>query len=546
MNPLRFFHTIRYLKPVQIYGRIFHKVCKAKPISELKLVPRSQTSLWQKPINRSSGLICSNRFRFLNEEHTIQNQTDWNNPKFHRLWLYNLHYFDYLQSSERETKRDLFSSWISKWIKENPIGYGAGWEPYPISLRIVNWIKWSLKGNALNDTMQNSLACQADYLSKQMEYHLLANHLLANAKALIFAGLFFASDDAQKWFNKGLKVLLTEIEEQILSDGGHMELSPMYHGIVLEDLLDLVNIFKVYSPVIHENSPFLQAKLIDKIDQMLNWMHTMVHPDGKIPFFNDAAFEIAPTLSELESYAKRLKIEYTDKKQLPVIHLKSSGYARANNEKAVLFADIGNVGCDYQPGHAHADTLSFEISIAGHRIIVNSGTSTYDSGYERDHQRSTLAHNTVTINNSNSSDVWAGFRVGKRAYPFDINCTNTDESIQITASHDGYKTLFNSIVHQRDWHLSINHLQITDHLIGKYKEAVARFYLHPDITIEAFSKSEVIMSTSSGLEIKCKAYETELKVIDSFWYPEFGLKSPNKCIEAVFASPKIETHFIWN
>ena len=66
-------------------------------------------------------------------------------------------------------------------------------------------------------------------------------------------------------------------------------------------------------------------------------------------------------------------------------------------QDAVAIGDIGNVGPDYIPGHAHADTLSFEMSVFDMRFIVNSGTSVYGLGAERLRQRGTAAHSTVVI-----------------------------------------------------------------------------------------------------------------------------------------------------
>ena len=76
-------------------------------------------------------------------------------------------------------------------------------------------------------------------LNKICEYHLLGNHLFENFKALCFAGLYFKSKESGKWFNKGLRGLKEQVKEQILQDGGHFELSPMYHCIILEGMLDL-------------------------------------------------------------------------------------------------------------------------------------------------------------------------------------------------------------------------------------------------------------------------------------------------------------------
>jgi uncharacterized heparinase superfamily protein len=111
--------------------------------------------------------------------------------------------------------------------------------------------------------------------------------------------------------------------------------------------------------------------------------------------------------------------------------------------------DVARVGPDYQPGHAHADTLSFELSLFGRRVFVNSGTSTYERGAERDAQRGTASHNTVIIDDLNSSDTWAGFRVGRRATPQLIDTKSDDNRVVVSASHDGYRRLFGGATHIR-------------------------------------------------------------------------------------------------
>ena len=67
------------------------------------------------------------------------------------------------------------------------------------------------------------------------------------------------------------------------------------------------------------------------------------------------------------------------------------------------------------PGHSHAETLSFEASFKGKRIIVNSGISTYWITQKRLYERSTASHSTVEIDHKNSSEVWSRFRIADRA-----------------------------------------------------------------------------------------------------------------------------------
>ena len=96
----------------------------------------------------------------------------------------------------------------------------------------------------------------------------------------------------------------------------------------------------------------------------------------------------------------------------------SSGYVRMEMKSAVLLIDFADIGPKYLPGHAHADSLSFELSLFKQRIFVNSGVSTYASGRARHFERSTAAHNTVTVDKLDSSEVWSSFRVGRKAKVF--------------------------------------------------------------------------------------------------------------------------------
>ena len=116
---------------------------------------------------------------------------------------------------------------ISDWIVKNPPGTGDAWEPYTLSLRMVNWIKFFLKNDtAIQEESLQSLYMQALWLEKNIEYHILANHYLKNGVALFFAGMYFEGVDADRWIKKGLKILREELGEQFLADGGHYRTKP--------------------------------------------------------------------------------------------------------------------------------------------------------------------------------------------------------------------------------------------------------------------------------------------------------------------------------
>jgi len=519
---LKYYHTIKYLKPIQIYGQLTYRF-KSKRINKSPPPELRKNICWKEPILKSScKLLSLNQVILLNKQIDISAKTIWFDTKIDTLLLYNLHYFDILQE-KTTSSRAQYNALIKRWINENPPAHGHGWDPYPLSLRIVNWIKWILAGNQPDQEMLHSLAIQIRYLYQRLEVHLLGNHLFANAKALVFAGLFFKGMEAKKWFDKGFKLLKQEITNQILIDGGHFELSPMYHGIILEDLLDIINLFKSYSILI----PLTWTNLCD---QMFNWLDTMCHQDGQISFFNDAALGIAPSLSELNEYKQRLLPNEKIYTPASFVHLSASGYCRVQKGKTVLITDIAKVGPSYQPGHAHADTFTFELSIGQSRLIVNSGTSCYAICDERLRQRGSHAHNTLVIDDYNSSEVWKSFRVARRAQVKNININEVDDKVIIQASHDGYYRI-DKMMHTRSWIINRNELIIQDHVSGKGAHKIELFFhIHPDIRIKLDDKHSVTFYHPSGKILGSLEAHLALKLVDTSYHPQFNSAIPNKKI----------------
>lgn len=521
----RLWRTVRHLRPVQIYGRAWFRL--AHPTPDLSSPPplRKKLGTWQTPARRTKSLIAPSTFFLLNEQGDLESN-GWDNPLRPKLWRYNQHYFDDLNATDASSRADWHQALIKDWTAANSPGQGTGWEPYPTSIRIVNWIKWSLSGNDLDEDALHSLAIQTRWLMKRLEWHLLGNHLFANAKALVFGGLFFDGPEAQTWLLRGLQILSDQIPEQVLDDGGHFELSPMYHALALEDILDIVNITQVYGVA---DTMQLSKECHERIPLMRRWLLAMTHPDGGLSFFNDAAFGVSPESKELEAYSMSLGYDGNGL-QSPLVWLERSGYVRINQDDAVLIADLAFVGPDYLPGHAHADTLSFELSLFGRRVFTNSGTSVYGMGPERLRQRGTAAHNTVTLDGQDSSEIWGGFRVGRRAKPFDRKIYYEDGTFWAGASHDGFCWLFGKPVHKRTWRLSAGELMVRDEVSTTARSAVARYHLHPDVRIHHDSDRQGKLVLPSGA---CATWHATVGIpsVDcSSWHPEFGKSVPSKCL----------------
>ena len=578
----RYVRTISYLKPMQVFGRIWFWVHRPTVSSTPNLPVRRHAGRWRQSPLKLPSLLSPSRFRFLNEEHELSSAADWNNPARGKLWLYNLHYFDNLNAEDSEARSEWHQALIERWVAENPVGKGNGWEPYTLSLRIVNWIKWAWAGNSLSGTATKSLALQARFLRRRLEWHILGNHLLANAKALIFAGLFFEGQEAKEWLAKGLSILERELHEQILADGGHFERSPMYHAQVLEDVLDIVNAFGMPNYHFRGNDKYEDAKdeyesksdiLSSRADKfkhlsrlehhcritapkMLAWLDAMTHPDGEIALLNDSAFGGASAPATLAEYAERLGIEpyraseLVDAKSgsVRIRHLEATGYIRVDWGEMTAFLDTAPIGPDYLPGHAHADTLSFELSLGRQRVIVDSGVSCYGEGAERLRQRGTAAHNTVEIDGQDSSEVWSGFRVAQRAYPLNLRI-DAAEGI-ISCAHDGYRRLPGQPLHRREWRFRKDGLEIRDTIDGVFQKAVGRIHFHPELllyplsgnnergsTSVAFNAGDILLPDGQRIAWQL-AKGGRARIVDTTWHPMFGVSIPNQCMEFEFDGPE--------
>ncbi|MDI1293536.1 MAG: alginate lyase family protein [Methylobacter sp.] len=499
---LRLFHTIKYLKCRQFNYRIFYILRKRlRSISGYRytLSIPSTTSSLRLQSSLSSAVSCKGEtFTFLNLSHSFDGAIDWNCPEHGKLWIYNLTYFDFLQQEGLSREEGLL---LIHDFMAHMASMKDALEPFPVSLRSINWIKFLTCHNIKEQSIDDSLYAQYSILLDNLECHLLGNHLLENGFSLLFGSYYFQDE---RLYNKAKDILKSELEEQILDDGAHFELSPMYHQIMLFRVLDCINLL--------QNNLWKQDALLiflaEKAAKMLGWLQTISYRDGTIPHFNDSTNGIAPTTGQLNDYAKSLNLSIKNSK------LSACGYRKIVREGYECVIDVGRIGPDYIPGHAHADTLNFELRIAGKPFVVDAGLSTYEIGKRRDFERGTAAHNTVVVNGQNSSDVWGGFRVAERAGILALE----EGDDRIKATHNGYKKL--GISHTRTFEFYENKILISDQL-NKNVEAKAYLHFHPNVSEETIKKHILL----EGGEFEIKTYE----------YAEgFNKQATAKCLEIDF------------
>jgi len=412
----------------------------------------------------SAAANAAGRFRFLADERDVGSH--WAPPEAPRLWLFHLHYFEWAWSfaadPDREWAGEAFSRLWGSWTQATRFGRGDAWSPYVVSLRA-----WALCGvhpclasrSAVGADIVAHLRLSAAFLRRSIELDVGGNHLVKNLKALVGLGVFLGDE---RLVRRASSRLAGQLPVQVLPDGGHYERSPSYHCQVLGDLIDVEGLLRAAGAAPVDG-------LGETVEAMRRWLGAMLLPDGEVPLFNDCTLVGRERLALLSP---------APRPSLRLVVLQPSGYVVMRpGPRLHLVADIGPPCPPELPAHAHADCLSFEMAVDGERTIVDSGTSTYAFGPRRRHERSTKAHNTVEVDGADQSEVWGTFRVGSRARPTLHGAVDDGETIEVTASHDGYRRLPGRPVHSRTWTAMADQLEILDRVDGAGTHRVAA-HLH--------------------------------------------------------------------
>lgn len=534
MSVGRLLRTLRHLTPEQLVGQVRVRAQRAvgRPIPGQGRAPAFEgvataagTPVPPRPAGPpqdvTRGVLC-----FLNEPRCVADartrRWDWTPDGASLLWRYNLHYFDYLWDIAPGAAQTIALDWTDH---HRPRAGAVGWEPYPTSLRIQNWALLffvrqrtrTVADAAVASALWSSLWAQTEHLSRRLETHLQGNHLLENAVALTMAGAIFRGPAAAVWKARGLSLLSGELHSQVLLDGVHYERSPMYQLHVLRALRNLQCI----------GDAEVDAVVATTSDRMLLATRDLLHPDGQLALLNDAALNVEPDpVTVVSPGASGIGWEA----RATTFQLPAAGYFGARNPAPgsdhYLVCDAGPVGPDHIPGHAHADTLGFELSLFGRRLVVDTGTYDYLPTEMRAHCRSTAAHNTVEIDGRDQSEMWSAFRVGHRARPRDVAFEAHAAGFSLNGSHDGYARLPGSPVHHREFRwLHAGRLIVVDRITaGRPVVVRSRIHLHPDARVVAMrGQSAVVAHAGHRVEVWYDG-DGHLALRRAVYCPELGVQ----------------------
>ena len=379
-------------------------------------------------------------------------------------WLRELNGFAWLgglRSSGGKDAAEMARQLVADWCNRNrarPGGRGLAAEPDVIARRVTSWI-----ANA-GFLLENSPAAFYRMFTRRLGSELRALDAasrrarqgyprLACLTALTLACLTIAGHDRD--LRQTEARLLTQIDQQVLPDGGHVTRNP---ETVLDVLADLLPIRQCYAARGMGAPPVI----LKAIDQMLGHLRLVMIGSGTLARFNGVGGLRDDLLATV------LAVNAEPWRPTATSPPGPSGYARLEQGGTTIVVDCGRPPPLLLSANAHAGALSFEMAHGGALIVVNRGAPGPAHRERSADSRATASHSTVGLDEQSSSRLVRSRQLerligGPAIAGPDSVTASVDQAVgevRLVATHDGYLARF-GVLHERRLTLSHSGLLLT-------------------------------------------------------------------------------------
>jgi len=454
---------------------------RIKPMRVPDAPARSFRDLW--PGDAARGA------RLLRGEFEVQGSArllnDWAPPAGPVVWRQAAHGFAWLRDlrmlgtdAARVKARDLAEDWLARGASE-PMANA----PEVAAARISAWLgHWDFLAATAEDGFRRQLLQRLAQDGRTISASLPAEAAHRGGLVVLKGSIAAAvALEEEAWLTRALRFLPAELERQFHPDGGHVERSPAVQLLALQDLIEIRNLLNG----VGVTSPPQLSTALERAGQALRLYR---HGDMSLALFNGTREE-APSIVDV------VLAQGLAKGRAPML-LEETGFQRLAAGRTLIIADCGapppGRAADAASGlprgadrSAHAGTLSFEMSIGRDRLIVNCGAAPAGDSAWRDALRGTAAHSTLTLADTNSSELREE-GLGRRPERVEVERQEANGAQWLEAGHDGYRRT-HGVIHRRRLYLSEtgDDLRGEDALEPHPGPAVAwaiRFHLHPAVT----------------------------------------------------------------
>ena len=357
-----------------------------------------------------------------------------NNKKTKDPFFFYFHSFDFLndlQEISTENLRIHGRELTSYWIKKNSSWKSKTWEDFILATRICNWLKhynffFSTADEEFKKKIFSSILRQIEHLVKNFSNLKRNSDLIRIIKALIYTSI--SIPNKKYYYQIAIFNLKSELSRQILSDGCHFQRNPKIHVNVLMDLLDI-------RAILNSTKKNVFFDLQNAIKNMSVAYLFFLHKDNSLANFNGTdnvnQKEIKNVISEIPKLKKNPR------------ELAESGFQRIDTKDTTLILDCGvpkNYDATYK---AHSCSTTFELSYKKNKIIINAL-----SGLDEKINRTTAAHSTLTLNNTNAYKILKNEHLSRVPEKLKVKRVERYEANVIEIENYGYKNQYDA-VHKR-------------------------------------------------------------------------------------------------
>jgi uncharacterized heparinase superfamily protein len=424
--------------------------------------------------------------------------------------------------------REIGRAAIATWIAHNDSWDELSWRSDVLAARLVAWVtqfeSFFAGGgdDKLRDALLASIARQARHLARVAAWEADGAARLHALKGVILAGVALGMNERR--VAAALDQLSRELPLQVRPDGGHVERSPTVQLVVLRDLVDIRTALRTAHIVVPE-------AVQNAIDRMAPMLRLFRHGDGRLAQFNDTSEEYGALADLLLT-----RSEVRGRAPLSAPH---SGFQRLQCGKTIVIADTGAPPPHGLDHHAHAGTLSFEMSVGRERLIVNCGAYRGASPDWRRAARNTAAHSTLVVADTNSAEILDDLTIGHRPSVGTTTRAEAEGSLWVAASHDGYAAEF-GLTHSRQLFLSADgdDLRGEDNLTGEQGKTgsagqsfAIRFHLHPTVQISLIQDgSAALLRLASGTGFRLRAQGAQMSLAESVYLGSGEMKKTQQIV----------------
>jgi len=422
--------------------------------------------------------LFQGKYRFAGHEVSAPKMPVWLPAGIDEAWLVEMHAFEWLRdfkASGGEAARRYARALVRDWIRHCGHWRPVSWRADVLGRRVA---AWSMNGafllNGADDNWRAAflanLAMQVRHLGRTVTRESSGAGRISAIRGLLYGALCVGPSERRT--NQAVRLLIRECKRQVLGDGGHIERSPRLQRRVLGDIADCRALLLAANRVPPDD-------LTRTIDRMAPLLRGMCHGDGGLTMFNDtgeddaALVEATLALANIRSRA--------------LVNAAQSGFQRLAHGASAIVVDTG--APDPGSRRAHAGMLSFEMSVGENRMVVNCGPHE-GRGPQWSHAlRSTAAHSTLVLTDTNSVEIDADGRVCREPPTVICERSEADGATWVDARHDGYVSKF-GLVHRRRFYLNATgtDLRGEDSLspvngvsAPEPQPFAIRFHLHPSV-----------------------------------------------------------------